>query len=42
MNITRRQVLWAGGAIGATALLAACSGGDDTSAEPAAAGDKPK
>ncbi|MFC9628458.1 ABC transporter substrate-binding protein [Streptomyces mirabilis] len=42
MNITRRQVLWAGGAMGATALLAACSGGDDTSAQPAAADDKPK
>ncbi|AVH60445.1 MULTISPECIES: ABC transporter substrate-binding protein [Streptomyces] len=42
MNITRRQVLWAGGAIGTTALLAACSGGDDTSGKPAAAGGKPK
>ncbi|MGW2561568.1 ABC transporter substrate-binding protein [Streptomyces sp. NPDC001514] len=40
--MNRRQVLWAGGAIGATALLAACSGGGDTSAEPAAAGAKPK
>ncbi|MCX4819918.1 ABC transporter substrate-binding protein [Streptomyces sp. NBC_01142] len=41
MDINRRQVLWAGGAIGASALLAACSGGGDTSAK-AAAGAKPR
>lgn len=41
MNFNRRQVLWAGGAIGTAALLAACSGGG-TSAEPAATGGKPK
>ncbi|MER5626503.1 ABC transporter substrate-binding protein [Streptosporangium sp. NPDC002544] len=37
MDINRRQMLWAGGAIGMAALLAACSGGGDGSAEPAAA-----
>ncbi|MER7792872.1 ABC transporter substrate-binding protein [Streptomyces sp. NPDC097640] len=43
MNINRRQVLWAGGAIGATALLAACSSsGGGTSSDPAAGGGKPK
>ncbi|MFE7777108.1 ABC transporter substrate-binding protein [Streptomyces sp. NPDC057445] len=42
MDINRRQVLWAGGAMGATALLAACSGGGDTSDKTAAAGAKPR
>lgn len=42
MNINRRQLLWAGGAIGTAALLTACSGGGDTSAKPAAGGAKPK
>ncbi|MGX4694361.1 ABC transporter substrate-binding protein [Streptomyces sp. JNUCC 63] len=43
MNINRRQVLWAGGAIGATTLLAACSSsGGDTSSDPAASNGKPK
>ncbi|RSS57816.1 ABC transporter substrate-binding protein [Streptomyces sp. WAC07061] len=44
MNMNRRQVLWAGGAIGTGALLAACSSGDgDGKAGPAAgSGDKPK
>lgn len=43
MNWNRRQLLWAGGAIGASALLAACGDGDDTSADsPAKAGGKPK
>ncbi|MFB7286686.1 ABC transporter substrate-binding protein [Actinacidiphila glaucinigra] len=44
MNITRRQVLWAGGAIGAAAALAACSdGGSPTSSASKAADDsKPK
>ncbi|MGG7572825.1 ABC transporter substrate-binding protein [Streptomyces sirii] len=32
MDVNRRQVLWAGGAIGAAALLAACSGSGETSA----------
>ncbi|KRD02305.1 MULTISPECIES: ABC transporter substrate-binding protein [unclassified Streptomyces] len=32
MDLNRRQLLWAGGAVGAIALLAACGGGDD--AEP--------
>ncbi|MFD8865689.1 ABC transporter substrate-binding protein [Streptomyces sp. NPDC059590] len=42
MNINRRQVLWAGGAMGATALLAACSSsGGGTSSDPAAGG-KPR
>ncbi|MFE2744730.1 ABC transporter substrate-binding protein [Streptomyces scopuliridis] len=41
MDFNRRQVLWAGGAIGTAALLAACSAGG-TSAEPAATGGKPK
>ncbi|MEV0375218.1 ABC transporter substrate-binding protein [Streptomyces sp. NPDC050636] len=40
--MNRRQVLWAGGAIGAAALLAACSGSGDTSAKPGAAGAEPK
>ncbi|MGW7366122.1 ABC transporter substrate-binding protein [Streptomyces sp. NPDC054841] len=39
--MNRRQVLWAGGAMGTTALLAACSGGGDTSAKSAAADGKP-
>ncbi|QKW09592.1 ABC transporter substrate-binding protein [Streptomyces sp. NA04227] len=34
MNLNRRQVLWAGGGIGAATFLAACGGGDDTSAKP--------
>ncbi|MEV5082635.1 ABC transporter substrate-binding protein [Streptomyces sp. NPDC056159] len=43
MNINRRQALWAGGAIGATALLAACSSSDgSTSSNPAADGGKPR
>ncbi|MFF0061308.1 ABC transporter substrate-binding protein [Streptomyces sp. NPDC005279] len=42
MDFNRRQVLWAGGAIGAAALLAACSGDGDTSAKANAAGTKPK
>ncbi|UQX04585.1 ABC transporter substrate-binding protein [Streptomyces sp. RerS4] len=44
MNFNRRQVLWAGGAMSAAALLAACSGsGSDISSKPAAEGDgKPK
>ncbi|MER6548230.1 ABC transporter substrate-binding protein [Streptomyces sp. NPDC001250] len=43
MNINRRQVLWAGGALGATALLAACSSSDGgTSSDPAAGGGTPK
>ncbi|MEU5109556.1 ABC transporter substrate-binding protein [Streptomyces sp. NPDC021354] len=42
MNINRRQVLWVGGAMGATALLAACSSsGGVTSSDPAAGG-KPR
>ncbi|MET9869769.1 ABC transporter substrate-binding protein [Streptomyces sp. NPDC006386] len=43
MNVNRRQVLWAGGAIGASALLAACGSGDETSAKsPAGKGEKPR
>ncbi|MFE1769688.1 ABC transporter substrate-binding protein [Streptomyces sp. NPDC059008] len=38
--MNRRQVLWAGGAIGAAALLAACSGSGETPA--GAAGGKPR
>lgn len=42
MDINRRQLLLAGGAIGATALLAACSSGaEDTDTAPAG-GSKPK
>ncbi|MER6011075.1 ABC transporter substrate-binding protein [Streptomyces bluensis] len=33
MDLTRRQLIWAGGALGAAALLTACSGGSD--ADPA-------
>ncbi|WP_218923785.1 ABC transporter substrate-binding protein [Streptomyces sp. rh34] len=40
--MNRRQLLWAGGAIGTAALLTACSGDGDTSAKSAAAGTKPK
>ncbi|MGW1376041.1 ABC transporter substrate-binding protein [Streptomyces sp. NPDC002446] len=40
--MNRRQVLWAGGAMGAAALLAACSGSGDTSSRPGAAGGKPR
>ncbi|MYT15405.1 peptide/nickel transport system substrate-binding protein [Streptomyces sp. SceaMP-e96] len=40
--MNRRQVLWAGGALGAAALLAACSGSGGTSTEPAVTGGKPK
>ncbi|RST07813.1 ABC transporter substrate-binding protein [Streptomyces sp. WAC07149] len=40
MNFNRRQVLWAGGAMSAAALLASCSGdGSDSSSGPAADGD---
>ncbi|MEV6728237.1 MULTISPECIES: ABC transporter substrate-binding protein [unclassified Streptomyces] len=44
MNFNRRQVLWAGGAIGAGALVAACSSGSgDTKTDKAPQGDgKPK
>ncbi|QEV20910.1 MULTISPECIES: ABC transporter substrate-binding protein [Streptomyces] len=41
MDITRRQVLWAGGALGTATLLTACSGGDDTSSK-AGGGGKPR
>ncbi|MEU0403509.1 ABC transporter substrate-binding protein [Streptomyces sp. NPDC006197] len=36
MELNRRQVLWAGGGIGATALLAACGADGDTSSPDAA------
>lgn len=44
MDFNRRQVLWAGGAMGAAALLAACSSGSgDIATDKAAVGDgKPK
>ncbi|MEU2060884.1 ABC transporter substrate-binding protein [Streptomyces sp. NPDC013455] len=43
MNWNRRQVLWAGGGMGAAAFLAACGGGDETSStSPAKAGGKPR
>ncbi|MGW6454802.1 ABC transporter substrate-binding protein [Streptomyces sp. NPDC055078] len=44
VNVTRRQVLWAGGAIGTAALLAACSGDGDKAAStgPGAQGGRPK
>ncbi|AZM56152.1 ABC transporter substrate-binding protein [Streptomyces sp. WAC 01529] len=41
MDITRRQVLWAGGALGTAALLTACSGDGDTSSK-AGGGGKPR
>ncbi|WP_323372490.1 ABC transporter substrate-binding protein, partial [Streptomyces katsurahamanus] len=41
MNVNRRQALLAGGAIGATALLAACSGGNAPADRPVAGG-KPR
>ncbi|MFJ9817715.1 ABC transporter substrate-binding protein [Streptomyces sp. NPDC101151] len=41
--MNRRQVLWAGGAIGVSALLAACSSNEDGTASTPSAGDgKPK
>ncbi|MFF5701444.1 ABC transporter substrate-binding protein [Streptomyces sp. NPDC012794] len=41
--MNRRQVLWSGGALGAAALLAACSSGEAGTADDPAAGDgKPK
>ncbi|ATZ28065.1 Oligopeptide-binding protein AppA precursor [Streptomyces lavendulae subsp. lavendulae] len=39
MDINRRQVLWAGGAMGAAALLAACSSGDGGTTDGKAGGD---
>ncbi|MFE4333182.1 ABC transporter substrate-binding protein [Streptomyces sp. NPDC056831] len=43
MDINRRQVLLAGGAIGAAALLAACSSGSgDTAADSSGKGGKPR
>ncbi|GHG72917.1 ABC transporter substrate-binding protein [Streptomyces griseocarneus] len=35
MNWTRRQALWAGGSIGAAALLTSCGDGDDATSRPA-------
>lgn len=35
MNLNRRQVLWAGGGIGAAALLAACSGSENAASTAA-------
>ncbi|WP_405600790.1 ABC transporter substrate-binding protein [Streptomyces sp. NBC_01410] len=42
MDINRRQILLAGGAIGATALLAACSSGSGNTDAAPAGGGKPK
>ncbi|MDX3313886.1 ABC transporter substrate-binding protein [Streptomyces sp. NPDC054884] len=42
MDLTRRQLLWAGGAVGATALLAACGGGDDAKPSGSATGGSAK
>ncbi|MGW1271554.1 ABC transporter substrate-binding protein [Streptomyces sp. NPDC002491] len=43
MNWNRRQVLWAGGGIGAAALLTACGGGDETSSKaPTKGSEKPR
>lgn len=42
MDMNRRQVLWAGGAMGAAALLAACSGSGDTSSRSGGAGGRPR
>ncbi|MFE7976567.1 ABC transporter substrate-binding protein [Streptomyces shenzhenensis] len=44
MNLTRRQLLVAGGALGATALLAACGGGGDAESTEGAGGaaEKPR
>ncbi|MER5373323.1 ABC transporter substrate-binding protein [Streptomyces sp. NPDC002553] len=41
MELTRRQVLWAGGAIGASALLSACGGGDEPTASATGGSAKP-
>ncbi|MEU9335658.1 ABC transporter substrate-binding protein [Streptomyces sp. NPDC048290] len=38
MNLSRRQLLWASGALGATAVLAACSGGDGGGGQAGATG----
>ncbi|MDO0937842.1 ABC transporter substrate-binding protein [Streptomyces sp. DG2A-72] len=43
MNLNRRQVLLAGGGIGASVLLAACGGNDETSSDsPDKANEKPR
>ncbi|MFE0178404.1 ABC transporter substrate-binding protein [Streptomyces sp. NPDC059002] len=42
MDITRRQVLWASGALGAATLLAACSGDGDSSSGAAGGAGKPR
>ncbi|MFF0445428.1 ABC transporter substrate-binding protein [Streptomyces sp. NPDC004609] len=42
VTVNRRQLLRAGGAIGMTALLAACSGDGDTATGPAGAGGEPR
>jgi peptide/nickel transport system substrate-binding protein len=42
VNLNRRQVLWAGGAMGAAALLAACGGGDETPAGAGGTGGRPR
>ncbi|MEU2872085.1 ABC transporter substrate-binding protein [Streptomyces olivoreticuli] len=39
MNWTRRQMLWAGGGMGAAALLTACGGGKDASSSPTDSAD---
>ncbi|MFJ1730735.1 ABC transporter substrate-binding protein [Streptomyces sp. NPDC088254] len=41
MELTRRHVLWAGGAIGASALLSACGGGDEPTASATGGSAKP-
>ncbi|MFJ3778258.1 ABC transporter substrate-binding protein [Streptomyces sp. NPDC090075] len=42
MDVTRRQLLWAGGALGATALLAACGDGGDARSTGATGGASAK
>ncbi|MEV0117590.1 ABC transporter substrate-binding protein [Streptomyces sp. NPDC050844] len=42
MDISRRQVLWAGGALSTAALLTGCSGDGDSSSDAANAGGKPR
>ncbi|MCX4670741.1 ABC transporter substrate-binding protein [Streptomyces sp. NBC_01381] len=42
MDISRRQVLWAGGALSTAALLTGCSGDGESSSDAAGAGGKPR
>jgi peptide/nickel transport system substrate-binding protein len=42
VELSRRQLLWAGGSLSAAVLLAACGGDDEPAAAPPAGDDKPR